>query len=295
MTDPNTQTAASPAGISTGAFIAAIAVAAIGGAGLALVGHNMLEGAPPETRAPISAEAEAGSAPGDPDQVVDAGFGQERLRAEMRALLDDEPGLVVNALRAYELQEEQRRQEQIAQALPQLLPEVERLVARGERVMIQGAAEGDITLLELADYNCGVCRAVQPEIQAFLAADPNIRHVVKALPYIGSPYPEHAIAAAALQGDEEKVAAFHWAMMSHEGGLDEGRVLALAAEVGLDAARLATDIETRPVTDRVERTFNLARALGIRGTPALIFPDRISAYATSAELTAIAAEIRASR
>lgn len=292
MTDQNTHTAAAQAGISTGAFIAAIAVAAISGAGLALLGQNMLEGAPPdETRAPIAAEVEAGSAPGGPNQ----GFDQERLRAEMRALLDDEPGLVVNALRAYELLEEQRRQEQIAQALPQLLPEVERLVARGERVMIQGAAEGDITLLELADYNCGVCRAVQPEIQAFLAADPKIRHVVKALPYIGSPYPEHAIAAAALQGDEQKVAAFHWAMMSHEGGLDEGRVLALAAEVGLDAQRLATDIETRPVTDRVERTFNLARALGIRGTPALIFPDRISAYATSAELTAIAAEIRASR
>lgn len=215
------------------------------------------------------------------------------LRAEIKAFLLEEPEILAEMQQALQEKEEKLRQEHLAKVLPQVLPEVEKLITKGERVLDQGPADG-VTMIEMADYNCPVCRAVQPEIAAFLKADPKIRHVVKALAYIGSPYPEQAIVAASLQGDEEKVAAFHRAMMAAD-DLDDARVLEIAAEVGLDADKIKADIGGDAVRGRVQRTYGLARALDIRGTPALIFPDRITAYATADELETIAQEIRAKR
>lgn len=243
--------------------------------------------------APASAQNAAESASGAPASEMSPAE-RAALRAEVRAFLLEEPELIQEAMAALEDKQEKARRDAIAKILPQVLPEVEKLVAKGERVLAQGPEDADLTVIEMADYNCPVCRAVQPEIAEFLKADPKVRHVVKALAYIGSPLPEQAIVAAGLQGDDAKVAAFHSAMMASD-DLDDARVMELAGEVGLDVEKLKADISSDIVRERVKRTYGLARALDIRGTPALIFPDRISAYATAEELAAIAAEIRAAR
>lgn len=251
-------------------------LAALMAVGLLATGDGRAEDA---AAAPAPAEAAAG---GD-------------FRAQLIDLLEKEPEIVIAAIERFQLRQQEERQQQIAQALPQFIPQIERLVSDGERVLIQGDEKGDLTLIEFADYNCGVCRRVQPEIQAFLEADPKVRHVVKALAYIGSPYPELAIVAAAEQGDDAKVAAFHRAMMSTDGRLTNEKVLEIAGEVGLDAKQIEADIEKPSVQERVQRTIGIARALEIEGTPALIFPDRITSYVTTADMTAIAEDIRASR
>ena len=236
------------------------------------------------------ATTEAGSA-----SATSGALSKSEFREQLMEILKEEPEIVIQAIELYQLREEQRRQDQIAQALPQFIPQIENLVERGERVLVQGNPKGDVTLIEFADYNCGVCRRVQPEIQAFLAADPNVRHVVKALAYIGSPYPELAIVAAAQQGNDAKVAAFHRAMMASEERLTNEKVLEIAGSVGLDTGRIAADVESEAVAQRVQRTIGVARALDIQGTPALIFPDRITSFVTSDEMTAIAADVRGSR
>lgn len=230
-----------------------------------------------------------------PGPTAAAAIGKDALREQLRALLLEEPEIVIEAINAYQQREEERRAEQIAAALPNYLKEVEKLVEAGERVMVQGDPNGDITLVEFADYNCPVCRQVQPQIREFLKGDPKIRHVVKALAYIGSPFPEMAITAAAKQGDQEKVIALHNEMMGFDGRLSNDDVLAMAAKVGLDAERIKKEANDPDVRARLERTIAIARALNIEGTPALVFPDRITSYATSEELTAIVSEIRATR
>lgn len=224
-----------------------------------------------------------------------AGLDREALREEIRALLREEPELVIAAIEEFQLREQQRRQDMIAQALPQFLPQVEELVTRGERVLIHEGEDADITLLEFSDYDCGYCRRLQPEIKALLKSDPKIRHVVKALAMIGTPYPEMAITAASAQGDQAKVTAFHEAMMTSESQLTKPKVLEIAAEVGLDAAQIERDAESPEVRARIQRTLDIARALDINGTPALIFPDRLASFVTVDQLQAIIADIRAKR
>lgn len=238
--------------------------------------------------APASAQSSGETAPSEMSAEERAA-----LRAEIRAFLLEEPELLSEMQQALQQQQEQRRRDLLAKVLPQVLPDVEKMIAEGERVMIQGPADSDVTIIELTDYNCPYCRRLQPELLAFLEADPSVRHVVKALPYIGPPLPEQAIAAAAMQADEAKVVAFHRAMMDAS-QLDEPEVMMLAEEAGLDSDKLRADMESDAVAERLNRTLGLARALDIRGTPALILPDRIvSGLVNADELAAVIAEIRA--
>ena len=61
--------------------------------------------------------------------------------------------------------------------------------------------------------------------------------------------------------------------MAHAGALDEAAVLEVARAVGLDTARLASDMARPEVNAVIGEARALARALGINGTPAFIVGD----------------------
>ena len=90
-----------------------------------------------------------------------ASLDDEAVREIVRELLENEPELVEEAL----IMLRERRQRE---AMSQLVG----LVAEGETLVEAGATDGDLMLIELTDYNCPYCRRAQPEVAAFLAADP---------------------------------------------------------------------------------------------------------------------------
>ena len=50
---------------------------------------------------------------------------------------------------------------------------------------VGGNPEGSVTLVEFLDYQCGYCRKAQPEVTELLAADGDIRLIVKEMPILG--------------------------------------------------------------------------------------------------------------
>ena len=65
---------------------------------------------------------------------------------------------------------------------------------------------------------------------------------------------------------------FHWVLLGAD-GLD--RMLAVACTIGLDAERLARDMEDPSLDALIERNAILAGALGVRGTPVFVIGDRM--------------------
>ncbi len=102
-----------------------------------------------------------------------------------------------------------------------------------------GNPAGDVTVVEFFDYRCPYCRQLHPQIAPLLAAEPNVRLVLKELPLLG---PDSTLAArtsmAAWLRAPARFAAFHETLMRFNGRLDEATVERLAGEHGIDGGDL---------------------------------------------------------
>ncbi|MGQ0664876.1 MAG: DsbA family protein [Pseudomonadota bacterium] len=139
---------------------------------------------------------------------------------------------------------------------------------------VAGNPSGDVTIVEFFDYRCPYCKQVAGPLMRLIADDPQLRLVFKELPILG---PDSVVAARAALGAraQRRYLPMHMALMRSRGPLDEMVVLAIAAEAGLDVARLEADMAAPEITRIIDRTRSLARALGINGTPAFVIGDRL--------------------
>ena len=89
--------------------------------------------------------------------------------------------------------------------------------------------------------------------------------------------PESTLAARAAPASPAQglYEPFHRALLGANGPFDLDHILAVARSVGLDAERLARDMEDPSPDALIARNAILANALRVRGTPAFVIGDRM--------------------
>ena len=186
--------------------------------------------------------------------VAHGGAAQAGGEAAARAYIADHPDAVPGML-------DQIRQNAAAAALSPVRVQVETAFPGA----VLGNPRGRVTLVEFLDYACGYCRKSVPDVEQLIAANPDLRVVVREWPILT---PESADAArmalaAAAQG---KFAAFHVAMFG--AGRPSAETIAQAAQAaGLDMARAGRDVNAAAVKREIAETGALARRIGAEGTP----------------------------
>jgi tetratricopeptide (TPR) repeat protein len=141
-----------------------------------------------------------------------------------------------------------------------------------------GNPKGDVTLVEFVDFNCLPCRRALPMLMDLVKSDPGLKVVMIHHPILGPGSVEAARIAIALQMQDagaEKYPAFHEKLLAGPGRADRARALAVAAELGLDVARLEADAAGPEVDKALDDTRKLARSLGLRGIPSYIVGDNL--------------------
>jgi len=133
---------------------------------------------------------------------------------------------------------------------------------------------GDVTMVEFLDYNCTYCKAEAPHIADLVKRDPGVRLVIKEFPILG---PGSVLAArwALAAREQGKYAAFHEALMSYKGQFTDQTLADLATKTGLNAGKLSQAANSAAITAAIKGTYDLADALGIGGTPAIIIGDTL--------------------
>jgi protein-disulfide isomerase len=193
-----------------------------------------------------------------------------RLKEIVREVLKENPELVLDAIQALEAKERDEATAKSAQALKQYRDRLEH--DAGDPVA--GNPKGDVSLVLFSDYKCPYCKQVSDRVFQAVEADGKVRLVFKELPILGreSMIAARAALAAMPQG---KYVKFHQALIAERGPLDETNVLRIAGTVGLDTAKLKTDMAKPEIDQRLKGTIELARALDIRGTPAFVVGDEL--------------------
>ncbi len=145
---------------------------------------------------------------------------------------------------------------------------------------VAGNPKGDVSLVEFFDYRCPYCKQVEPALESLLRQDKELRFVYKEFPVLG-PASLTAARAALAARKQGKYDAFHHSMMALKGQIDDDAVFKVAGSVGLDVARLKTDMTAPDIDRTLKANFKLADELDIRGTPGFVVGDEIVPGAVS--------------
>ena len=186
----------------------------------------------------------------------------------LEAILEN-PEIIMQAIDILRAQESDDK----ASAQQQAYIDNEELLKTDANAPVLGNPDGDVTIVEFFDYNCGYCKRAMVAMQAVLTADKNLRVVYREFPILSdaSVFASRAALASREQGKYEE---FHWALMSAQTA-DEASVLTIAAQVGLDVAKLRVDMDAPAVLEHIQTSRELADALQFTGTPSFIIGDEI--------------------
>jgi len=140
-----------------------------------------------------------------------------------------------------------------------------------------GNRAGDVTLVEFFDYNCGYCKRALSDLLELMKSDPKLKVVLKEYPILGPDSVEAARVAVAvrMQDAGARYLAFHRKLLENRGHNDKARALAAAEEAGLDMARLEADMTSEEVTQSLDESTRLGKALAINGTPGYVVGERV--------------------
>ncbi len=148
-------------------------------------------------------------------------------------------------------------------------------IFNGEGQIVVGNPDGDVTLVELFDYNCSYCRRALPDMAGLIADDPNLRVVFKEFPILSQASADAARIAIAAHRAGVDYWALHSALFSSRGQITADTVLAEAEALGLDPEALTADANSTAVSDLIKTSYDIAQALDINGTPSYIIGDEV--------------------
>jgi len=198
------------------------------------------------------------------------GISKDQMQELVLQTIRDNPEVIMEALQSLQARQEQA---QADQALA-VLSANRAVLEQDPNAPVLGNPEGDATVVEFFDYNCGYCRRAFDDLHALMKGDANVRVVMREWPILGeeSVYVARASLAARNQGKYDE---FHIAMMSVEGRANEASAMRVAEELGMDVEQLRRDMDAPEVAAHIQTSMQLSRALNLSGTPVFIFGDQL--------------------
>ena len=254
---------------------------------LGLLGHWAVNAPAPVTVAEAEPAAQATAEPAktpEPAKAPEASKASEATKFSpdqkkeieqiVKSYLVANPEIFVDIQNALEEKMEKEQIEKLKAAISQNSAEI----YRARDASVGGNPDGDITVVEFFDYNCGYCKRGLHYVVKLVETDPKARVVFKELPILskGSEEASHVAVAARMQG---KYWEIHKAMLGSKGQMNEASALQIAEKLGLDMDKLKKDMASPEVKAEVEKSEALAKKMGVNGTPHFLIGDRAIAGA----------------
>ena len=134
--------------------------------------------------------------------------------------------------------------------------------------------QANITIYEFFDYNCGYCKSVAKTIIDILAEDNKVNFVFVEFPIL-SQQSYFAAKAALASKNQNLYNEFHLSLMKIRGRVNEEMVFSTAKKLGLDIDQLKIDMNNSEIEQKLVKNREIAKLLGLNGTPAFIIGDII--------------------
>ncbi|KQT83423.1 DsbA family protein [Aurantimonas sp. Leaf443] len=212
------------------------------------------------------------------------------IRAIVRDYLVANPEVLVEAMTALEAKQSAQQAAAQSKAVASIASS---LHASPEGTVI-GNPDGDVTVVEFFDYNCGYCRHAMADMDAMVKADPKLRFVLKEIPVLGPNSAEAShVSLAFRQIAPAKYPAYHRALLGAPGVSNEAKALGVAEELGVSEAEIRKAMQSSAVMDALAESNAMASVLQLTGTPTYVIGDEVISGAVGKEqLAARVASLR---
>jgi protein-disulfide isomerase len=243
-------------------------------AGLAMIGSWSVR--PPATVAqaePVAPASPSAAAPVSPAKSEAVATFSPEQKQELGKIIKEylltNPEVFLEAQTALESKMEKEQAEKLKVAIAENAGEI----YRDPKADVAGNPNGDITVVEFFDYNCGYCKRGLHDVIKLVEGDPKVRVVFKELPIL-SKGSEEASRVAIAAGRQGKYWDMHKAMLEAKGQMNEANALAIATKLGLDIDKLKKDMASPEVEAEIKKSEALAKKMGVNGTPHFLVGDR---------------------
>lgn len=239
------------------ALLASLSVVALSLAisGMAIAEEKKAEAVPAATEAAPAAPATSGEFTAEQ---------KTQIQAVIKDYLVENPEIIAEAMTALQIKQQQQQQEQ---ALSKL--EAHKDFFSSADLGTAGNKDGDVTVIEFFDYNCGYCKKAFEDVNALLEKDKNVKVVFVEMPILSET--SQVAAQWALAAKEQgKYFEFHKALMEFQGNKDEAALTEIAKKLELDIEKMKTDAASEKTQNTLVKSIEVSRDIGIQGTPAFV-------------------------
>lgn len=199
----------------------------------------------------------------------------ESQKAEIQKMFGDylsqNGEAIINSVNTFQAKQMEEQQAQANEKAKDFIVDIK----KSDNNAIAGNPEGDITVVEFFDYNCGYCRKALIEVEKLLEADKNVKVVFIDMPILG-PQSMEASKWSLAAAKQDKYFEYHRAIMNHSGPKDESSLVKLAENIGLDIDQLKTDKDSPEIDTIIQKNLDHAASIGIQGTPGFIIETEVA-------------------
>jgi Na+/H+ antiporter NhaA len=140
---------------------------------------------------------------------------------------------------------------------------------------IRGPLDAPVTVVEYGDFECPFCGRAEPHVRQLLHDFSDVRYVWRHLPlsdvHLHSDAAAEAAEAAAAQ---DAFWPMHDLLIAHQDALEIADLVGYAERLGLDAERVASDLDMRLGAERIADDVDGADLSGATGTPTFFINGR---------------------
>ena len=203
------------------------------------------------------------------------------IESIIREYLLNNPELMLEVQQALEAKQQAEAKEKATQALTQNAD----IIFKSPNQGVAGNPNGDVTIVEFFDYNCGFCQRAMDDMNALIGEDKNLKFVLKELPILSESSVEASrISTAVYRLYPDQYADFHNALLGSQGTKDGNRALRVAQEMSLDINAINEEAKKPDVLGAFREANELATSLGINGTPSYVIGDEVVFGALGADV-----------
>ena len=138
-----------------------------------------------------------------------------------------------------------------------------------------GPADAPVQLVVYSDFQCSFCRQLAPVLRRLQSEFPqDVAVVFRNFPLDVHPRAFPAAVAAQCAGEQGAFWEYHDKLFAEGGDLEEARLIALAASLGLDQTRFTACLRSAPPRQQVEADLREATGLNLPGAPMVFLNGR---------------------